>query len=193
MALLGVSGSLATEFTDGCGTEKQCFLVPEGCSGSACDYAVTFTPRGSYIDFVVGTDVSALGDDAYIAVGAGPNPTMDGGSVMECIHFGDTLTTQLSYNVGYENDPIPDYVIEAELDLSLSSGDITDGFLECSFSRKADGIGTDGILVDLNSPNEYYITVARGTASSETTKDYHGADKVVSTSTYDFMAPIDSV
>ena len=68
--------SLAADLTSGCGSEKQCFLEPEGCSGSACEYAVTWTPNGDYVDFVVGTNVAALGDDVYIAVGVGPQPVM---------------------------------------------------------------------------------------------------------------------
>ena len=68
--------SFATDLTSGCGSEKQCFLEPEGCSGSACEYAVTWTPNGDYVDFVVGTNVAALGDDVYIAVGVGPQPVM---------------------------------------------------------------------------------------------------------------------
>ena len=54
---------------------QPCFRWPEGCVGSACDYSVTFCPRGDYVDFVVGV---SIGDDVrpnfYLAFGLNETP-----------------------------------------------------------------------------------------------------------------------
>ena len=68
--------SFATDLTSGCGSEKQCFLVPEGCSGSACEFVVTWTPRGDLIDFVVRANVAGLGDNVWVSMGINPNAAM---------------------------------------------------------------------------------------------------------------------
>ena len=49
----------------------------------------------------------------------------DGGSVMDCIHYDDTVTTQLSYNEGTANILLPEVGHYDDVTMSLVASQIT--------------------------------------------------------------------
>merc|ERR1711976_437266 len=194
LALLGSQGSFATDLTSGCGTEKECFLVPEGCSGLACDFVVTWTPRGDLIDFVVRANVAGLGDNVWVSMGINPNPAMVASTVMDCVHYDGSIRTQLSYNLkATQNNVLQGEIQDSSdvLDRSHSGGRLAGGFLKCTLSRKAEYPHPIHTFYSLYSPNQYHLVVAKGVATGPSTKDINGVTWVISPSTYDFMAAAD--
>ena len=51
----------------GCGTTKQCYFSPDKCDVGMCDYFISWSDSGDYLDFELTGTKGAT--DAYLAVG----------------------------------------------------------------------------------------------------------------------------
>jgi len=171
-----------------CQNPSNCIRFPTDCMGDGCDYIASWENNGAYAEFTVSAKVdSSMDQDVYLAIGLNEFPAMDGASVVDCIHYNGTTTYRLARNEGYshkylDNEGVNGEILSKLLDIDNSNGQLRDGYLTCRFQRltKADdNMGLGDNFHDLSVGNDYYMLLALGTATSESTIGYH-ASKVVS-------------
>jgi len=171
-----------------CQNPSNCIKFPTDSMGDGCDYIASRETNGAYTEFTVSAKVdSSMGQDVYLAIGFNEFPSMGGASVVDCIQYNGTTTYRLAKNEGYSHKYLDDEGVNGEilsklLDIDNSNGQLRDGYLTCRFQRltKADdNMGLRDYFHDLSVGNDYYMLLALGTATSESTIGYH-ASKVIS-------------
>jgi len=177
--LIAVANSAITDVVSECGSTLGCYLSPEGCSGSDCDFIVGYAPGEGFTDFVMAARRDeSLGDDQYVAIGFSPDGGMSDSPVIDCISFDGGFVIQDSYNEGHQN-----YVLDDNFEgIISSSGSIMDDYVSCRVSR-VDSDPAEPLLGDLEVPS--YLIIAQGAVTAEGVKEHHKT-KMASASMIDF-------
>merc|ERR1712004_77050 len=109
-------------------------------------------------------------EDMYVSIGFNEYPSMGGASVIDCINYNGENYLQFSYNNGYSNEPID----ANEGNLERYSFSNEDGSFICKFSRRSSIIDHPSLeTYNLTSPNSFHLLVAKGPATSPSSKSYH--------------------
>ena len=138
----------------GCGVSKGCFESPKNCSGSNCEYLVTWKNNGDKVDFTIEGNTPG-----WMAIGFSKDQAMGDDSVAECLwdSANSKMLVRNSWNSGKgniaEQDPTGG--------LTNMQGSYVNGRLSCSFTRaKVLPLPLKATFSDLKF--SYYLLVARG-------------------------------
>uniref|UniRef100_A0A2C9KZ33 Ferric-chelate reductase 1 n=1 Tax=Biomphalaria glabrata TaxID=6526 RepID=A0A2C9KZ33_BIOGL len=182
------SGTVATTPTQAgsfakdteCGKTKGCF---SSCGSSGCTFSVIWQKTSSTSVTYTLKAAYQSSSGFYIALGFSGDTQMGSDSVIGCAYQSSSAVLYTAENVGKTPNPFSDSQI------SLSSGDYTNGVLTCSITRPISGSGK---RYDLNQAwTLLFVLGAASITSGVASIQYHNQDFFISESSVTASSIVD--